>query len=552
MNKATFKAKGLWTSFGAAAVAAIVAVVTAGGSLATAATVCGSSGSPESIWPNGVPTNSNFADRAGSELGEHFTSDVAGTVSAVRFYKGTLDTGTHVGALWTAAGTQLASVTFTNESASGWQTANFSNPVNVAANTEYVVSYYTPATNHPDDDPYPYPFTNQDLTATKSSYGYGSALAFPATISTDNYWVDVVFTPGASTSPSPSATSASPSTSPSASPSTSPSSSPSTSPSSSPSTSPSASPSGTPTGPTSYVHPGTVGYLGSISALTVYSRANGKVPESDCSWQSYAMRCTGGVGTLKDDTNIDHALILGSIYFSGTGALNITQSIVLGGDVSGEYFVALGHPSSSTTALDSNAGLNVSDSTLSWCSVNGVTNPNWSGTCNAMSSSEDTAPIWSIYGNQSINAQRDDLSGMPQGLPGTAGSILENNWIHNMVQNNPGSSPSHMDGIFSQGGSNVTVSGNYVDAPARGDVTAAMFIQGDASDTNISISNNYLSGGAYTLVNDTAQNVPVTNNTFAAGQYVYGYVAPYGGTAQGTYGTWTGNVDTNGVAVAKP
>ena len=50
-----------------------------------------------------------------------FRADSAGTVTGVRFYKAAANTGTHVGALWTAGGTQLAQATFTNETASGWQ-----------------------------------------------------------------------------------------------------------------------------------------------------------------------------------------------------------------------------------------------------------------------------------------------------------------------------------------------------------------------------------------------------------------------------------------------
>ena len=54
-----------------------------------------------------------------------FRSDQAGFVKGVRFYKGSGNTGTHVGSLWSVTGTLLASATFTNESASGWQEATF-------------------------------------------------------------------------------------------------------------------------------------------------------------------------------------------------------------------------------------------------------------------------------------------------------------------------------------------------------------------------------------------------------------------------------------------
>ena len=40
-------------------------------------------------------------------------------------------------------GTRLATATFTNETASGWQEVSFSTPVSIIANTTYVASYHT-------------------------------------------------------------------------------------------------------------------------------------------------------------------------------------------------------------------------------------------------------------------------------------------------------------------------------------------------------------------------------------------------------------------------
>ena len=77
------------------------------------------------------------------EVGVKFTSATPGEITAIRFYKGPLNTGTHVADLWSATGTLLASATFTNESASGWQQVNFSTPVKITAGTTYVVSYHT-------------------------------------------------------------------------------------------------------------------------------------------------------------------------------------------------------------------------------------------------------------------------------------------------------------------------------------------------------------------------------------------------------------------------
>ena len=62
----------------------------------------------------------------------------------MRFYKSTANTGTHVGNLWTANGTLLATGTFSGETASGWQQLNFTSPVDITAGTTYVASYYAP------------------------------------------------------------------------------------------------------------------------------------------------------------------------------------------------------------------------------------------------------------------------------------------------------------------------------------------------------------------------------------------------------------------------
>ena len=91
-----------------------------------------------------MPDNSSASETLPVELGVKFGSDVAGTVTGIRFYKGTANTGTHVGNLWSGDGVLLASATFTNETASGWQEVNFATPVPITANTVYVASYHAP------------------------------------------------------------------------------------------------------------------------------------------------------------------------------------------------------------------------------------------------------------------------------------------------------------------------------------------------------------------------------------------------------------------------
>ncbi|MGA3043005.1 MAG: DUF4082 domain-containing protein [Bryobacteraceae bacterium] len=158
---------------------------------------------PVSFWPPAtVPHTPMVASTLAAELGLMFMPDAPGYITGVRFYKSAKNLGTHAGYLWTATGTMLAGVEFTNESASGWQQANFASPVAVDPNTVYVVSYWSPRGRYADDAGYfaTSGVTNQVLYApADGQYGpNGSSAttnAFPASSSSSgNFWVDVVFT----------------------------------------------------------------------------------------------------------------------------------------------------------------------------------------------------------------------------------------------------------------------------------------------------------------------------------------------------------------------
>ncbi len=158
---------------------------------------------PCSLWPAAtVPGNLAAADAGPLEIGVKFQSERAGLITAIRFYKDASNTGAHVGHLWSAAGTLLATATFTGETASGWQQAPLDNAVSVTANTTYIASYYAPVGRYSYDSGY---FnstrTNSPLSApdTASSggngvYRYGTGTLFPdQTFGAANYWVDLVF-----------------------------------------------------------------------------------------------------------------------------------------------------------------------------------------------------------------------------------------------------------------------------------------------------------------------------------------------------------------------
>src|SRR5271166_1780763 len=173
----------------------------------------------DTIWSNAAtPAVASFSDPNADELGVKFESAVAGYITGIRFYKGSSNTGTHVGHLWTSTGTLLASATFTNETATGWQQVTFANPVAITANTVYVASYYAPNGGYAANGAYfaSSGVTSGPLTALSNAaaggngvYAYGGG--FPAsTYNATNYWVDVVFNPGTVNTPPPTVTAPAP------------------------------------------------------------------------------------------------------------------------------------------------------------------------------------------------------------------------------------------------------------------------------------------------------------------------------------------------------
>ena len=137
-------------------------------------------------------------DGASVELGTAFTPQSDGTVTGVRFFKGAGNGGTHTGSLWDASGNRLATVTFTGETASGWQAATFATPVAVKAGKTYVVSYLAPQGHYSATAGYfAAPKVSGDLTAPATSNGrylYGGGGSAPTySWQATNYFVDVVF-----------------------------------------------------------------------------------------------------------------------------------------------------------------------------------------------------------------------------------------------------------------------------------------------------------------------------------------------------------------------
>jgi hypothetical protein len=160
-----------------------------------------------SIWDATiVPSVAYYNDQQAVELGVKFSTDENGYITALRFYRGSGNTGANfIGHLWSASGTLLATATFPTGTTSGWQQVELSTPVAVTAGTTYVASYYT-TSGYAVSRPY---FTSSNEAAYRGTilyalidgevggngvYRYGSGGGFPSsTYESTNYWVDVVF-----------------------------------------------------------------------------------------------------------------------------------------------------------------------------------------------------------------------------------------------------------------------------------------------------------------------------------------------------------------------
>ena len=134
-----------------------------------------------------------------------FKSDMPGVVSAIRFYKGSQNTGTHIVSLWTVDGALLGRNVSSGETALGWQQVYLSTPVNIFADTTYIASYHTTSGHYSFNSGY---FNSQyyklPLHALADSTSGGNGLwqtsatpIFPTqNYLAGNFWVDVVLAAG--------------------------------------------------------------------------------------------------------------------------------------------------------------------------------------------------------------------------------------------------------------------------------------------------------------------------------------------------------------------
>ena len=160
--------------------------------------------SPASLWDTSATPSAFAAESAALELGTRFRSDADGQVTSLRFYKAAGSPGPHIGHLWDDTGALLATATYANETASGWQQVKLTTPVNIAKNRNYVVSYFCPAGVYAassgqfagasvDRGQLHAPATSTAAGQGNGVYRYGPTAYPDGTYQGSNYWADVVF-----------------------------------------------------------------------------------------------------------------------------------------------------------------------------------------------------------------------------------------------------------------------------------------------------------------------------------------------------------------------
>jgi hypothetical protein len=141
--------------------------------------------------------------------------------------------------------------------------------------------------------------------------------------------------------------------------------------------------------------------------------------------------------------------------------------------------------------------------------------------------------------------RRVDIHDCENGLSVPGNTTVADSWIHSLYDQGS----AHTDGSqFDQGASNIRYEHNTIDA--RGNTTSAiiMWDEGDPQNANVTIVNNLMAGGSFTLYcgrSGTAVNVAITNNRF--GPFTFGYANACNSGGE----VWSGNVrDSDGAVLA--
>jgi hypothetical protein len=474
------------------------------------------------IYPDGTtPVTPAEDDALSVELGVRFSVSVPGSVLGMKYYKSSQNTGTHTASLWSGGGGQLAEATFNQERTTGWQTVNFSQPVELTPGRTYTASYHTSTGFYAQQQ---WAFSdgatlgNRTIRASSGVYNYGSGGYPEDTWHDAAYYVDVLFQPSGSSGnawsrpPSP-LTTATPSSPPSSRPSPTPT---TRSTSQAPQGSPPGSAPSTQTAPTATAtQPATTAPPVSGSYPTV---SNTGVPDGT-NLTSYSGPCT----ITSSNTVINAKAVTCDVLIIAAPGVKITNSTL------------------PRIQVDSNtASVDIEDSTID-------------------GGGDQIAAV----GFQNVTLRRADVTGGQASLQCSSNCVAEDSWLHGQAL--PAGANWHVNAFISNGGSNMTlrhntlacdVSVNSNDGGCSGDAS----IFGDFApnknytvDSNLFVANR---GVAYCLFagydpkksyGSNPSNITITNNVFQRGTNgkcgAYGPVTSY---LNGLGNVWSNNKWDNG------
>lgn len=477
-----------------------------------------------SIWGNATPATPSLSwDAKSIELGTRFNVSQPAQAVGVRFFKGTGNTGTHRGYLYSGQ-SLVATAAFNNETDGGWQVASFTTPVQLVVGTTYTVSYLAPNGHYANDDPWrQWPAKSGLITATGATYRYGTGGVYPTPIVPDeNYYADVIVATGTSTSTTPTVAPPPTTTRTTAPPTTTRTTAPTTT-------------------PTTTAPPTTT--TGSTAAPSSCPSATANVPDGP----------DGKGGCWPGPATTGPNPAPGAIYPAPSGSRYVfdADTVIDGKIVNGDMLIRKG-----TVTLRNSV-------------MNGTVEVQAPGAI-VVDKSEVRGGDWvgATFAGPNITIQNSEITGTPTVVNCSGNCQMTNTYSHDPWYFTDWDQ--HSSAFATNGGTGMTVRHNTVWCnikvnPVGGGCTGDLALQSDfANVVNVTIDRNLFPvtpSGSYCITlgywptkpYKNPSGIVVTNNVFGKGSNgrcgVYGTSDAYSASAPGN--VWSGNVFSDGT-IANP
>jgi hypothetical protein len=264
-----------------------------------------------------------------------------------------------------------------------------------------------------------------------------------------------------------------------------------------------------------------VGFTGDESTLTVIDASH--VPPC-CTWGS-----TGVLEVRDSNVTLDHVYIRGGVDVYGGGNFKLTNSVVEPGWGTDQAHVRCGRVNGATCDIE--------NTTIRWKA--GVPQVGRDSVVTALA-------------DVSLTIVNDDLSGGAGGVivGSTQPSLVSHNFIHDLWTSTD--NYIHQDAVFADGGAGlVTISHNrLVASVCQTCSTASIFSQPDTEGALLSIQDNFLDGGGYSLYLETGTSAAVDDNVIGP-DHVWGTCVFTGAvTASDFSGNHHGDANADDLGIA--